>query len=87
MSPKAHVIIYSKPGCHLCEEAKDAIRRAGCDDYFTLEEVNIEKDPLLMTNYQYDIPVITINGVKAFKHRLTSEQFKERIMRVTIGLP
>jgi glutaredoxin len=82
LSTKAHVIVYSKPGCHLCEEAKVAIRDAACNDRFTLEEINIETDPLLLTNYQYDIPVITINGVKAFKHRLTSEKFRERILRL-----
>jgi glutaredoxin len=81
LSPKVHVIVYSKPGCHLCEEAKEAIRRADCDDHFILEEVNIETDPLLVNSYQYDIPVITIDGVKAFKHRLTPDQFRERILR------
>ena len=59
---KPHVIIYSRPGCHLCDEAKAAIQNAGCDDQFTLEEINIESDNELLRKYKYDIPVITIDG-------------------------
>jgi glutaredoxin len=71
------VIIYSRPGCHLCEEAKVAIRAAGCDAHYTLEEINIESDRELLERYRYDIPVITINGVEAFRHRVSAREFKE----------
>lgn len=80
-SAKAHVVIYSRPGCHLCDEAKQAIEAAGCLDEYTLAEINIESDPDLLRRYRYDIPVITVNGVEAFKHRLTAEEFKLAIAR------
>ena len=76
---KAHVIIYSRPGCHLCEEAKAAIMNAGCGDQFTLEEVNIESDEQLLRKYKYDIPVIAIDGVEAFMHRVDPAEFRTRI--------
>jgi glutaredoxin len=76
---KAQVIIYSRPGCHLCDEAKQSITAAGVQDEYTLDEINIESDPELLERYQYDIPVITINGVEAFRHRLTSDAFRERL--------
>ncbi len=78
---KTHVIIYSRPGCHLCEEALAAIRDANCADEYTLDEVNIESDPKLLGLYKFDIPVVTISGVTAFIHRLTPEEFKERILQ------
>ena len=78
--PKPHVIIYSRPGCHLCDEAKAAIQNAGCNDSFTLEEINIESDDELLKKYKYDIPVITIDGVEAFKHRIHAEEFKIRVI-------
>lgn len=78
---KPHVIIYSRPGCHLCDEAKAAIQNAGCNDSFTLEEINIESDHELLKKYKYDIPVITIDGVEAFKHRLNPEEFRIRVIR------
>ena len=74
-----NLIIYSRPGCHLCEEAKQAIQASQCLDEYTLDEINIESDPDLLRRYKYDIPVITINGVEAFRHRLTSEAFRERL--------
>lgn len=76
-----NVIIYSRPGCHLCDEAKIAIRNSGCSDRFTLEEVNIESDQELLRKYKHDIPVITIDGVEAFRHRVDVNQFQIRIIR------
>ena len=75
-----HVIIYSRPGCHLCDEAKTAILSAGCGDQFVLEEINIESDEALLSKYRYDIPVITIDGVEAFIHRVSSQDFREKII-------
>jgi glutaredoxin len=79
------VIIYSRPGCHLCDEAKAAIMGAGCSDQFTLEEVNIESDDELLRKYQYDIPVIAINGVETFIHRVDPGEFRTRITRIKSG--
>ena len=76
---KARVIVYSRPGCHLCDEAKAAIEKSNCSDHYTLEEVNIESDDELLKKYQYDIPVIAIDGVEAFKHRVDPEEFKIRV--------
>jgi len=82
---KAHVIIYSRPGCHLCDEAKAAILSAGCSDQFTLEEVNIESDQELLTKYKYDIPVIAIDGIESFIHRVDPSEFRTRIKRIKSG--
>ena len=79
---KPHVIIYSRPGCHLCDDAKAAITSAGCADEFTLEEVNIESDSELLRKYKYDIPVIAIDGVESFMHRVKPEEFRTRIRRI-----
>ena len=76
---KAHVIVYSRPGCHLCDEAKAAIENSNCSDSYTLEEVNIESDNDLLRKYKYDIPVITIDGEEAFRHRVDPKEFKVRI--------
>jgi glutaredoxin len=76
---KADVIIYSRPGCHLCDEAKRAIETAECSDEYTLAVINIETDRELLGKYQYDIPVITIDGVEAFRHRVTPQAFRERL--------
>ena len=79
---KTKVIIYSRPGCHLCEKAKDAMRAANCADQYAFDEVNIENDPELLERYKHDIPVITFNGVEAFRHRVNSEEFRRRILEI-----
>ncbi|MGH9906554.1 MAG: glutaredoxin family protein [Pyrinomonadaceae bacterium] len=78
---KTQVIIYSRPGCHLCDVAKSAIRDAGCEGYYVLDEVNIEGDAALLPRYKNDIPVITFDGVEAFRHRINPDEFREALMR------
>jgi glutaredoxin len=81
MSAKPHVTLYTKPGCHLCEEAKQEMLSAGIAAEYTFEEVNIEGDEELYERYKFEIPVVIIDGHKAFKYRLTAEEFKRRIRR------
>ncbi len=80
---KAVVILYTRPGCHLCEEAKAAINEARAERPFTLEEVNIDLDPEMAELYKHDIPVIFINGVKAFKHRVSAREFLRKLRRLS----
>lgn len=76
---KAQVRLYTRPGCHLCEEARAAMRAAGCEADYELAEVNIDEDPRLQARYALKIPVITINGREAFVYRLSPAEFKEQI--------
>ena len=79
METKARVVLYSKPGCHLCEEMKAEMSKARCADLYSLEEINIEGDAVLLARYGSEIPVLWINGVEAFRHRLRAEEFKRRV--------
>ena len=77
---KSRVVIYTRPGCHLCEEAKQAMQAASCAGEYTLNEINIETDSELLERYSDDIPVITINGVEAFRHRVNPDEFKQKLL-------
>ena len=57
------------------------MRGAGCSDLFTIEEINIEGNDLLLNRYRYDIPVILIDGTEAFRHRVKAEEFRVQIER------
>jgi hypothetical protein len=57
------------------------MRIAGCDDEYTLTEINIAEDPELLERYRYDIPVVLVNGSEAFRHRFTPAAFRETILR------
>ena len=79
---RATVIIYTRPGCHLCEEAKAAILSAGASEEFDLREVNIDDDPDALQQYQHEIPVVFINGVKVFKHKVDPREFRKKLRRL-----
>jgi len=79
------VILYSKPGCHLCEVMKAELQKAGCDKFYTFAEVDINSSPKLLDRYRFDIPVLNIEGRDVFKHRLRAEEFKAYLSDV-LGL-
>lgn len=57
------VLVYSRPGCHLCEEALEAIVAMHDDGYrFELREVDIESDELLLRRHLERIPVVEVDG-------------------------
>jgi glutaredoxin len=74
--------IYSRPGCHLCEEMKATIARAvGRTDLdVQIEEIDVSTDAELETRYGTEIPVLLVNGKKAAKYRV-SEWELARLLR------
>ena len=77
-SPPA-VTLYTRQGCHLCDEAKKVLDRARQRVSFELEIQDIDRDPALLRLYNEEVPVIAINGVKAFKYRLTEAEFLKKL--------
>ncbi len=77
------VVLYSKPGCHLCEVMKGEIERAGLEGRYVLSEVDIESDPELEARFALSIPVLEIEGRVAFKGSLTSEAFTKKLQRAS----
>jgi glutaredoxin len=73
------VTLYTRPGCHLCEEAKSVIAPLLQEFRAGLREVNIDADPVLKERYGWDIPVIFIGQRKAAKHRVDLEQFRRQL--------
>jgi len=86
VEPRIRVVLYTKARCSLCEEMKTEMKKAGVGDLYTLEEVDIEKDAELFSRYRYDIPVLYINGVEAFRHRLEPDEFKAYVTSLPAGL-
>ena len=73
------VTLYTRRGCHLCDEAKQAIGAAGRRAKFEYEEFDIDSDPGLRQLYNEEVPVIAIDGRKAFKFRLTAEELMKKL--------
>lgn len=73
------VTIYSRPGCHLCEEAKQHIVPLLAEFGARLTEINIDEDPGLKARYDYDVPVIFLGARKVAKHRVDLKQFRRQL--------
>lgn len=77
------VTIYSRPGCHLCEQAKAQIAPLLKEFSARLTEINIDEDPDLHARYDYDVPVIFIGARKAAKYRVDPAQFRRQLRDAT----
>jgi glutaredoxin len=76
--PRA-ITLYTRPGCHLCEEAKALIEPMLGELGATLREVNIDDDAELSRRYGTDIPVVFIGAHKAAKHRVDPVKFRRQL--------
>lgn len=78
-SASREVTIYTRPGCHLCEEAKSAIVPLLREFRATLREINVDEDPALAERYGWDVPVILIGEREAAMHRVNLAHFRKRL--------
>jgi glutaredoxin len=76
------VVIYSKPGCHLCDIVKAQLERLRESMAFELREVNILEDAASFEKFEEEIPVVFMNGRKSFKYRLDERDFARRAQAI-----
>ena len=77
------VTLYGKPGCHLCEEAREVVVAARDERGFDLREVDVSLDPVLHGRYGERIPVVAIDGEEAFEYRVDPADLRDWLDRVT----
>ncbi len=73
------VTLYTRVGCCLCEEAKHVLEAARKRAAFDFEEIDIDRDPRWQALYNEDVPVIAIDGRKAFKYRVGVDEFLRKL--------
>ena len=73
------VTLYGRPGCHLCDDAREALLRVRAQAPFTLREVDIEADDDLLRRYLERIPVVTLNGEELFDYHVDEEALRSRL--------
>jgi glutaredoxin len=79
MTPR--VTLYTRAGCHLCETAKGNLLAARRKAEFEFEEIDIDTHPELRALYNEEVPVVAINGRKAFKYRVDTNVFLQTLRR------
>jgi glutaredoxin len=77
MVPVHEVVLYGRKGCHLCDQVKATLarleKRGGLS--FTWREVDVDADPELQRQFSDEVPVVFIDGKKAFKYRMAERDF------------
>jgi glutaredoxin len=74
------VTLYSRPGCHLCDDARAMLERVRAERDFDLSEVDIDADDALLRRYLERIPVIAIDGAEAFELLIDEPALRERLI-------
>lgn len=67
----ARVVLYTKPGCHLCDDMRDLLTAALRGSNVGMAERNIAQSLEEFERYKHDIPVLTIDGREVARHRIS----------------
>ena len=78
------VTLYSRPGCHLCDDMKAIVDRVARSVPLNVDIVDISTDPQLEARYGLEIPVLLIDGRKAAKYRVSENELR-RIIQGRMG--
>jgi hypothetical protein len=74
--PVIALTLYSRPGCHLCDDMKAVVQRVAHTVAISLEEIDISGDQDLEAQYGLEVPVLLVNGRKAAKYRVTEPELR-----------
>jgi len=75
------VVLYGRPGCCLCDDAREILERVRAGHPCELEERDIEADDALLLAYLERIPVVTIDGEEAFELFVDEPELIRRLAR------
>ena len=79
MPDPRQVLVYTRKGCHLCEIVKESLTKLHKRGGFTWREVDVDTDADLRRLYNDEVPVVFINGRKAFKYRMDEQEFLRKL--------
>jgi glutaredoxin len=66
--------LYSKPGCHLCDDLRTTLEELAAEYPFALDEIDITTDAALFARYRFDIPVLVRDGREVARGRVTDRE-------------
>jgi glutaredoxin len=79
------VVLYTRPGCCLCDEARQVLERVRGRHPFALAERDIEQDDSLLRRYLERIPVVEIDGLEVFELFVDEAELERLLCRVEAG--
>lgn len=79
MGDQRSVIVYSRKGCHLCEVVKESLTKLSRRGGFTWREIDVDADLELRRQFNDEVPVVFIDGRKAFKYHMNEQEFLRKL--------
>ena len=79
MPDSRNVVVYSRKGCHLCELVKESLTKLSRHGGFTWQDVDVDSDNELRRKFNDEVPVVFIDGRKAFKYRMDEREFLRKL--------
>jgi glutaredoxin len=79
MTFSREVVVYSRKGCHLCEIVKETLAKLERRGGFQWREVDVDTDDELRRQFTDEVPVVFIDGRKAFKYRMDEREFLRKL--------
>ena len=79
MPEPCSVVVYSRKGCHLCEVVKESLSKLSRHCSFTWREIDVDTDAELRRQFNDEVPVVFIDGRKAFKYRMNEQEFLRKL--------
>ena len=79
--PQARVLYLTREGCHLCEDALPVVRAEADRVGSTVEVRDIDEDAQLQADWDYDVPVIIVDGKVHTKYRVDAEQLRAALRK------
>jgi glutaredoxin len=80
--PPPTITLYSRPGCHLCDEARDVLERLRARSPFALDEIDITADDDLHARYLERIPVVALDGEELFDYTVDEAALEAKLYRL-----
>ncbi len=80
MVSRREVVVYSRKGCHLCEIVKESLTKLERRGGFLWREVDVDTDDELRREFSDEVPVVFIDGRKAFKYHMDEREFLRKLV-------
>ncbi len=79
MPKPRQVVVYSRKGCHLCEIVKESLSKLERRGGFTWRALDVDGDDQLRRQFTDEVPVVFIDGRKAFKYHMDEREFLRKL--------
>jgi len=80
MPDPRQVLLYTRKGCHLCEIVKESLVKLERRGLFRWQEVDVDSDDHLRRQFTDEVPVVFIDGRKAFKYHMDEREFLRKLV-------